>query len=71
MNFRLKRGKRYSTVESALYIEVLNVVYHSESYTKARVALRYKSSGGLVEIKNYKLKHELIRHWTEFEPVEA
>jgi len=40
---KLVLGKKYTTDESPLYIQIVNIAHVGEGYTKAKIELRYKS----------------------------
>jgi D-lyxose ketol-isomerase len=53
----------YTTNNSDLTIQVINIAYSNEEYTKARIKLINTKNGIVYEEKYYKLYHEKISHW--------
>lgn len=62
----LKKNKTYTTKNSGLAVEILNIAYSNIEYYKVKVAIKNKLySERVYEIKNYKLYKDKIQHWEE------
>ena len=65
----VKKGKKYTTDNSDLYVQIEKVFFETDEYYKAKISLRYKygeyKGYACEEGKKYKLYKDKIGHWYE------
>lgn len=62
----IKKGKKYSTDSSDIFVLVHKIFYSNSKYIKASISLVHKRIKNIYETKTYKLYRKHIEHWREY-----
>ena len=60
---QLVKGQTYDAPNTDLRIKVVGLYHVTDEYYKAKIQISNRYSGGVYEIKTYKLNKNSISHW--------